>query len=78
MTFDLLNKNIESAVGMSIDEIKSISPEDYRAFMERKNNSKMRYSSEFPSIGRGNILREDLIDGDALNAEIDELLGVKI
>jgi hypothetical protein len=45
--------------------------------IENKHKSKLTYSSEFPFIGRGNVLRDGLVQSKQLDNEIDLLLGIK-
>lgn len=75
-TFDKLIKNIEKKTGMSIDEIKANSPEKHREYFTKKTGKPFKMTSEFPFIGRGNVLRDGLVGSDKINKDIDKLLGL--
>jgi hypothetical protein len=72
----LLN-NIEHKIGLSINEIYEKNPIEIRGMIESMHKSKLTYSSEFPFIGRGNVLRDGLVESKQLDNEIDLLLGIK-
>jgi hypothetical protein len=72
----LLN-NIEHKIGLNINEIYQKNPMEIRKIIESKYNDKLTYSSEFPFIGRGNVLRDSLVQSKQLDDEIDLLLGIK-
>ncbi len=74
MFFSKVEKNAEKITGLSLAQIKAISPEQFRTYLEQKNNKPISFTSEFPVIGRGNVLRDRLITSKSLNAEIDEIL----
>ncbi len=74
MFFSKVEKNAEKITGLSLAQIKAISPEKFRTYLEQKNNKPISFTSEFPVIGRGNVLRDRLITSKSLNAEIDEIL----
>jgi hypothetical protein len=69
-----IEKNAESITGMSVNELRSISPEKFRHYCERKFGQPFSFISEFPLIGRGNVLRDGIISRCALNLEIDRML----
>ncbi|MEE0887439.1 hypothetical protein [uncultured Treponema sp.] len=69
-----LHRHTESVVGLSISQIKSYSPEKLRSHLEKKNNKKFTFTTEFPVIGRGNVLRENFVTSEQLNKEIDKIL----
>lgn len=75
MFFSRVEQNAEKVTGLSLSQIKSISPEKFRSYLEKKNKKPFMFTSEFPLIGRGNVLRDNLISSKDLNAEIDKILG---
>jgi hypothetical protein len=72
--YDSFIKNIEKKSGLSISEIREKDPCELRKYFEKKFGTKTRFVSEFPFIGRGNVLRDGIIDSDQINEEIDKLL----
>jgi hypothetical protein len=75
--FDLIEKHIEKITGLTVEAIRRLSPEKTRQYFEEKNNKRLSFVSEFPVIGRGNVLRDTLVHSDELNNEIDTLLGIQ-
>lgn len=76
MTRELVEKNAELITGMSVDALRDISPEKFRQYCEEKNGKSFIFVSEFPSVGRGNVLRDGIITRDVLDAEIDRMLEI--
>jgi hypothetical protein len=76
-SFSKIEQNIESLTGLSVDKIRRYSPEELRKYFEARNNCKLTFTSEFPSIGRGNVLREGVVDSDTINNDIDKILSGK-
>lgn len=74
MTRERIEKNAEFITGMPINELREASPEEFRKYCEKKSGKRFEFVSEFPSIGRGNVLRDGIISRDALNEEIDRVL----
>jgi hypothetical protein len=68
---------IEKKVGLSLKEIDSKNPVEISEFFYRKTGKKLSFSSEFPFIGRGNVLRDGLVSNENLNSDIDKILGIK-
>lgn len=81
MTFSTAKNVVEDKIsemtGLSISEIKMYSPERLRAHLERRAEKKFSFVSEFPSIGRGNVLRDNIASTERINKEIDKILGVR-
>ena len=67
-------KGIEQRTGLSIDNISNSDPSEIRMFLENKSNKKHPFVSVFPSIGRGNVLRDNLYPRDAIDKEMDLIL----
>ena len=75
MPFTTIEKNVEKVVGLSVEEIRKFSPSELRRYLEKKNKKKFHFTSEFPVIGRGNVLRDNIITSEEINKEIDKLLA---
>ncbi len=67
-------KNASLKLGISEDDIRFFSPQRMRDHIEQKSGKKIRFVSEFPTIGRGNVLRDSIITREEIDMEIDELL----
>jgi len=75
MPFTVIEKNVEKSVGLSAEEIRRYSPGELRRFLEEKNKKKFSFKTEFPVIGRGNVLRDSIITTEEINREIDKILA---
>lgn len=74
MSFSYIEKKVVENTGLSLAQIKDYSPSKFREYLEKKNNKKISFLSAFPVIGRGNVLRDNLISSSQLNSEIDKIL----
>lgn len=73
--FSKIENTIANKIGLSIFEIKDYSPEKFRSHLEISKKKPFSFSSEFPVIGRGNVLRENIQDSNFINKEIRKILG---
>ena len=69
--FQIVQKNI----GLSLSDIDRLNPIDINAHIEKQNGKKIEITSEFPFIGRGNVLRDGIVIHDKIDQEIDKILG---
>jgi hypothetical protein len=76
MPFCTVEKNAETVVGLSAEEIRRYSPGKLRSHLENKNKQKFTFTTEFPAIGRGNVLRDNIVTTDKINRDIDKILGL--
>ena len=72
--FNNIEKHVEEVTGLTVEQIRRFSPEKLRAYLEHKNNKKFSFTSEFPTVGRGNILRDGIEGTTEINKEIDAIL----
>jgi hypothetical protein len=75
MLFNVIEKNIEARVGLPIETIRMYSPDELRLHFEKKNKRKFSFTTEFPVIGRGNVLRDNIITSEEINKDIDKILA---
>ena len=75
-SFDKIMSGIERKTGLTSSEIKNTSPGDLRDYLTRKMHRPFSVTTEFPKIGRGNVLRDGIISSSQINREIDKILGV--
>ena len=74
MPFTAIEKNAEKLVGLSAEDMRKYTPNELRCYLEKKNKKKFSFTTEFPVIGRGNILRDGVITSEEINKEIDKIL----
>ena len=67
-------KHIEVVTGLTLAQLRDFSPEKFREFIEHKKKKRLTFLSEFPTIGRGNVLRNSLLSSQEINSEIDAIL----
>jgi len=74
MPFATIEKNVENLIGLSAETIRKYSPDELRHHLEKKNKRKFSFTTEFPIIGRGNILRDGIKTSEEINKDIDRIL----
>lgn len=67
---------IERKTGLSAAEIKSMSPDKLREYLTKRTKKVFSITTEFPAIGRGNVLRDGIANSSDINRITDEILGV--
>jgi hypothetical protein len=75
MRFTIVEKNIAAFIGLPIETIRKYSPYEFRLYLENKNKRKFSFTTEFPVIGRGNVLRDNIITSEEINRDIDKILA---
>jgi hypothetical protein len=75
MPFSVVEENVEKLVGLSAEDIRKYSPGELRRFLEKRNKKKLSFTTEFPVIGRGNVLRDSIITSEEINRDIDKILA---
>lgn len=73
--WDQVVRGIERRTGLPVDKIRDMELSSIRTYMDERIGKPLSFISEFPTIGRGNVLRSSLIDTTTINREIDEILG---
>jgi len=74
MPFATIVKNVENLVGLSAETIRKYSPNELRLHLEKKNQRKFTFTTEFPTIGRGNVLGDSILSSEEINKDIDKIL----
>lgn len=69
-----IRTSAEKKTGLSSSDIQAYSPEEFRKYLEKKSGAKFRFVSEFPFIGRGNVLREKIASTQMIDSEIERIL----
>ncbi|GHS94760.1 hypothetical protein FACS1894107_15010 [Planctomycetales bacterium] len=73
MDFSVVERSAEEATGLTVAEIRRMSPDKLRRHIEARNHRPMSFASAYPLIGRGSVLR-DFISREELNRDIDAIL----
>lgn len=71
-----LEKVIARKVGLSIEQLRQANPVDIAKRIEQRTHKKLSFSSQFPFIGRGNVLRDGVMTTEQINKDIDRILGL--
>ena len=58
MASQLFTSAVEQATGMSAEKLRRTPIDEFRRMVEEERGSSIRFVSEFPWIGRGNVLRD--------------------
>ena len=74
MLFNAVEKNAETLIGLPSEIIRKYSPDELRAHLENKNKRKFSFTTVFPVIGRGNVLRDSIKTSEEINKDIDRIL----
>ena len=69
--FKIVQKNI----GLNLSDIDRFSPIEINNYIEQQAGKKIKVTTEFSYVGRGNVLRDGLISHDKIDQEIDKILG---
>jgi hypothetical protein len=72
--FSSVERGVESRLGLPVETIRKLSPGELRDYLNRRSGSSLKFVSEFPSIGRGNVLHDCIVDSVTINSEIDKIL----
>ena len=67
---------IERKTGLTSEQIRNISPGELRDYLTKKTKKRFRIITEFPKIGRGNVLRDGITSSVEINRSIDKILGM--
>ncbi|MBR1479149.1 MAG: hypothetical protein IJ608_14490 [Lachnospiraceae bacterium] len=73
--FNMVIGHVAKKVGLSVTDIRNYSPDEMREHLEKKSGKKLLFVSEFPTIGRGNVLRNGIVTKESLNNEIDLIIS---
>jgi hypothetical protein len=65
-----LEQAVEATAGMTAEQLRSQTVSEFREKLYRKNGNRLHIGTKFPLIGRGNIMRERILD----NASIEHNL----
>jgi len=68
-------KMVQKNIGLGLSDLDKLSPIEINSYIEKQAGKKIKITTEFPYIGRGNVLRDRLISHDKIDQEIDKILG---
>ena len=69
-----VEKTVERITHTSVSELRNRSLEDQRTRVEHKHGHSMRFVSRYPTIGRGNIMRDRTKSHTEIDAIVDQAL----
>jgi hypothetical protein len=71
---DIIDRIVEEKTGLSAEVIRNMGIDEWRAFVEKRTGKPFTLHKEFPTIGRGNVLRDSLLTREEINTELDKVL----
>jgi len=74
MPIQLSEQATEQATGQSIEFIRNTPLDELRRIEEKKRGHPLVFTSYFPWIGRGNILRNRLISREEVKSEFENAI----
>ncbi len=74
MTPPALKRAVEQATGESLDVLRSRSIDETRRVAEKRRGKRFVFTSKFPFIGRGNVMRDKVITREEVDAYLDDAL----
>jgi hypothetical protein len=70
----ILEKAVEKATGEAVNMLRARSIEETRRVAEKRHKRPFKFTSRFPFIGRGNVLRDRVVSHDEVERGLDEVL----
>lgn len=75
MTNSAFEKAVERAAGTSIDVLRDTPIDEFRRTVERRCGKPTHFFTEFPWIGRGNVLRDRCTSHEEAEAAYESAIG---
>lgn len=69
-----LERAIEATTGQTIDNLRNMPLDTLRRLIEKKRQSAVVITRNFPFLGRGNVMRDETISRDEVEKQLDEAL----
>lgn len=66
-----LEKVVEHDTGESAENLRSLPLDEFRVKIEHAHKRVFQFVSKFPFIGRGNIMRDKIVDHATVNRMLD-------
>jgi hypothetical protein len=73
-TLRKLEATVERATGQSAETLRNQTLSELRRRTEGKIGHRMKFQSLFPLVGRGNVMRDRLIDHESVEAALKHAL----
>ena len=70
----ILERAVERITGKSADDIRNQTLEARRAEIETARGRSMQFVSRFPFVGRGNVMRHNVINHSNVEQSLDQAL----
>lgn len=73
-TLHALELSVEKLTGKTVTALRDLSIEGYRLEIELVHKEPLRFISRFPFIGRGNVLRDRIVERKKVEEQLDAVL----
>ena len=70
----ILERAVERATGEKIDDLRRTPIDDRRRMIERRTRRPFRFTTAFPFIGRGNVLRDRILSHEEVETALRNAL----
>lgn len=74
MGIKIFERAIELALGEPVESIRNKTVDEKRCEIEKKKKRHMKFRSYFPFIGRGNVLRDKVVDHEQAEKDFRDAL----
>ena len=74
MSLKDLEATVERMTGMKAEQLRRQTITEGRLAAEKKAGRPMQFRSEWPFVGRGNVLRDRILTRDEINRSLDKAL----
>jgi len=74
MASPILEKSLEQASGQSIANLRSLSVSEVRAMAQKKHGRRFHLKSQWPFIGRGTVLRDNVLTHEQVETAFDDAM----
>lgn len=71
---EMVMEHAATTVGMTLGDLRKAGVSEIRRKIEEKHGKMLSFTSEFPAIGRGDVLRDRIMTSRQINADIDKIL----
>ncbi len=75
ITLESLERDVEKITGEKAEVLRGQTLSALRHSMEKKKGKQFKFPPVFPLIGRGNVMRNRIVDHETIEALLDKKLG---
>jgi hypothetical protein len=70
----ILERAVERITGKSVGQLRELPLEGWRSEIETRHGRRMHFRTKFPFIGRGNVMRHNVVNHDEIESQVDYAL----